>query len=554
MSSKKPSPDFWDNVEFFGKKISGRFTIPSGIITTTVPAIKRIAKEIEEIGIITTKSIGPKREGNREPILAQYGELSFINAVGLRNPGYEEFAKELKSINLPSDKALLISIFGGSVEDFVNAAETLVNYADGFEINISCPHAKGYGQSIGEDLKTTAKICQEVKKIAKDLPVFVKLSPNLNIKESVRSLNNFVDGFTAINTVGPGVLTLDGFPILSNVRGGISGKGILPITLKCLNEIRDVTKKPVICCGGISKAKDVLECFYSGADYFGIGSALAGLSTEEVKIYFKTLVKDLKEGKNEAERILRKENLMQYREYKVVKKETFEDVCFLELDASDEKCLPGQFYFIFIPGVGEKPFSPLDTEPLRFVIAKRGTFTGYVYNKLKKGDAVYLRGPYGKGINPGHLFPKKVLCVSGGTGLAGVSLFGKHSKRSVLVAGDRNKKRLGYIKYVEDYFDDVLIATEKGDLGFKGFVTDLLSQMEKDISDFDVVFNCGPKIMLEKALEIERKSLSEEKIFVSLETITSCGIGLCGNCALPSGLRLCVDGPFLNPKDCLRRC
>ncbi len=552
MSLKRPSIDFWDNVEFFGKKISGRFTIPSGIITTNIATIKKIADEIQNIGIITTKSIGPKREGNREPIIAQYGELSFINAVGLRNPGYEEFAKQLKNLNLPSDKALLISIFGGNVEDFVFAAEHLVNYADGFEINISCPHAKGYGQSIGEDLKMTMKICEEVKKIAKDLPVFVKLSPNLNVKEIVKALNRIVDGFTAINTVGPGVLSLDGFPILSNIKGGISGKGVLPITLKCLKEIREVTNKLVICCGGISKAKDVLECFYSGANYFGIGSALAGLSTEEVKSYFKALSKDLKEGKNEAERILRKDNLMQYRKYKVIKKEIFDDICFLEIDGSEDNCLPGQFYFIFIPGVGEKPFSPLDTEPLRFAIAKRGSFTSYVYGKLKKGDFIYLRGPYGKGFNPADILPKNVLCVSGGTGLAGVSLFGKHAKKSVLVAGDRSKSRIGYINYIEHYFDDVLIATEKGDLGFRGFVTDLLAHMDENISEFDLVFNCGPKIMLEKALEIERNAISDEKIYLSLETITSCGIGLCGNCALPSGLRLCVDGPFLNPNDCLR--
>ena len=74
------------------KEISGRFTIPSGIVTTNVSVLKKIADEIPEIGILTTKSIGPKpREGNREPIFAQYAPDSFTNAVGLTNPGAEEY-------------------------------------------------------------------------------------------------------------------------------------------------------------------------------------------------------------------------------------------------------------------------------------------------------------------------------------------------------------------------------------------------------------------------------------------------------------------------------
>ena len=88
------------------------FTIPSGIVTTEVSCLERIAQEIPEIGVLTTKSIGiQKRTGNREPILAQYMPGGFVNAVGLTNPGAEEFAKKLSSVKIPDEKFLLASIF-----------------------------------------------------------------------------------------------------------------------------------------------------------------------------------------------------------------------------------------------------------------------------------------------------------------------------------------------------------------------------------------------------------------------------------------------------------
>jgi dihydroorotate dehydrogenase (NAD+) catalytic subunit len=138
--------------KIFDKKISGPFTIPSGIITTETSIIEKIAKKIPEIGILTTKSIGLKpREGYKEPIIAQISPLSFINAVGLANPGAEEFRKRISKIKIPEDKFLLISIFGSNEKEFREVAEVLFNFADGFELNISCPHSEKYGQVVGKD-------------------------------------------------------------------------------------------------------------------------------------------------------------------------------------------------------------------------------------------------------------------------------------------------------------------------------------------------------------------------------------------------------------------
>ena len=91
-----------------GDKKVWPFTIPSGIITTQVFGLEKLAREIPELGILTTKSIGPEpRAGNREPILAQYYPGCFVNAVGLTNPGAGLFSMDLEKINFPKDKFLL---------------------------------------------------------------------------------------------------------------------------------------------------------------------------------------------------------------------------------------------------------------------------------------------------------------------------------------------------------------------------------------------------------------------------------------------------------------
>ena len=192
----------------FGNKEIYPFTIPSGIITTEVSTIEKYAREIPELGIITTKTIGPEpRPGNIEPILHQYEPGSFVNAVGLKNPGCKAFAEKLENISFPEDKYLLISIMGACIEDFCHVIKTLNKYADGFELNLSCPHAKGYGQQIGEDPKLVYEIVKAVTNVTSK-EVFAKLSPNVDdialIAEA--AMKGGAYGITAINTVGPDLI------------------------------------------------------------------------------------------------------------------------------------------------------------------------------------------------------------------------------------------------------------------------------------------------------------------------------------------------------------
>ncbi len=288
---------------FLGKDVSGRFTIPSGIITTDTRILQRIAKEIPEIGVITTKSIGLKpRQGHREPVFTQYAPGCFMNAVGLTNPGAEVMARQLESLEIPDDRFLLISIFGGDVDEFVQTATIVAPYVDGLELNLSCPNAAGYGMAMGQDANMVRRVTAAVK-AALNLPVVPKLTPNVPGIGAIAkaAVAGGADAVCSINTVGPGYYTVDGHPVLTNTYGGMSGKGILPIGLKRVREIADAVDVPIIGCGGISNADDVRAYEQAGASIFALGSAaVSGMNTPELITYFQTLQQDMRDGTNAA--------------------------------------------------------------------------------------------------------------------------------------------------------------------------------------------------------------------------------------------------------------
>ena len=524
---------------FFHKEISGIFTIPSGIVATEISVLKKITREIPEIGILTTKSIGVEpREGNKEPIIAEYAPFSFINAVGLANSGAEEFAKKISKIKIPEDKFLLISIFGNSVNEFSKIAEKLYDWADGFELNISCPHSEKYGQVIGQDRKLVGKITKSVVSFGK--PVFVKISPNLNIKEIVECIvKNNASGMTAINTKGPELFLHNNFSVLSNKVGGISGKAILELGLKSVREIRKITNLPVIACGGISTAKDIKNYKQAGANFFGVGSSLAGMNTEEIKQYFHQLFLDLEKGTNNTTALLKNKLRMEYKKYKIIEnKRITENLFILKLDGViDTK--PGQFIFTWLPEIGEKPFSIFDNDPLTLLIQKRGCFTNEL-SKLNRGDNLYVRGPYGNSptING------KVLLVGGGTGIAALYLFAKRNKKIIAILGAKNKNYLPYIERFKSVCEELFLTTENGEVGYKGLVTDKLEEVIEKIRP-EYCINCGPEPMVREAIKKEIKYMNPEKIYSSVDFLTKCGIGLCGSCATSRGYRSCVDGNFL---------
>ncbi|MDP6114877.1 MAG: dihydroorotate dehydrogenase [Planctomycetota bacterium] len=540
------------NYTFFGKQISGRFTIPSGIVTVTLDTLHRLAVSIPELGILTTKSIGPvPRPGNPEPVYAQVSGRQFVNAVGLANPGCEEFAGELESFELPPDKFLLISIFGGSPDDFQKAATTLSKYADGFELNFSCPHAKGYGQEIGKVPQIAREYLAAVKAVT-DKPTLCKLSPNVGDLSSLAGalIEEGADGFTVINTCGPieHRHEITGTHALSNKSGGTSGPFVKDEALRCIRQVRGAVTEsgrdlPIIGMGGIASAEDVKEYEDAGADFFGIGTALGGMSTADLGSFFQKI------GVHEKCQLKLSPELMKFRKFTVERID--KPAADLRIIWSEEpfQCRAGQFVFVWLPDNFEKPFAPAFDEPNCLVVRDVGPFT-HSLSELKVGDSFYMRGPYGVGFDEKpDPAPDTYCLIGGGTGIAPLLLLAKRlnehtsADRIHVFLGGRSADQV-YFQEEFQRFSTLHIATDDGALGHEGFVTGLLEEFLKSQPEQTYQFyNCGPEVMEKPAFDIERQ-FKRTGIQTSIERYMKCGVGICGICAM-DGWRTCVDGPIM---------
>ena len=538
-------------IDFLGKTLSGPFTIPSGIVTCSANIIQRFFNQIPEVGVLTTKSIGPEpRLGYREPIVTQFEPGSFTNAVGLTNPGADRSKELLSELEIPEDRFLLISIFGGSVEEYVEVAKKLAPYGDGLELNLSCPHAKGYGMAMGQDPELVEEITRAVK-AAVDIPVVPKLTPNVpNVDEiALAAAAGGADAICAINTMGPECYEAHNHPILSNEQGGVSGKVILPTALRCVEQIHATVDCPIIACGGISSAENVRQFQQAGASIIGVGSAVIGMNTNEIANYFQILTQDLEEGTENAEELVRYDIDMDFRSVTLVdNKRITDDICILTFDRKID-IQAGQFVFIWIPGLGEKPFSALVDDPFKLAVINLGVFTEDLMT-VGPGTEAYIRGPYGNPITPPE--NTKIIAVAGGTGLAAVYQVARDFGNTEIFFGARSAERL-YFEKESAKVSNLHIATDDGSRGHHGVITELLEEYLSELPEDElgslVFYNCGPAPMVHAAEEIERKYSSPERIYNAIDYLTKCGVGICGACDAPDGRRLCVDGPFLDAAD-----
>ncbi|MBY9009381.1 MAG: dihydroorotate dehydrogenase [Candidatus Lokiarchaeota archaeon] len=254
-------------------KLNSPLILASGILGVSYSTMKRLVDE--GLGAITTKSIGPKpRKGFKNPSIVEVYPGTFLNSVGLGNPGIDNFIteiKEIKKFKFP----LIVSVFGDTVESYIKVALKAEQAgADAIEINISCPHAEV--SSIGIDKDLTFSIVKSMKKELK-IPLFVKLNPNVtNLGEiALAAQNGGADAVVAINTLAAMKVDINTKrPILSHGSGGLSGKAIHPIAVKKVYDLYKILKIPIIGCGGIDSWQDVVEFFLAGASAVQIGTAL----------------------------------------------------------------------------------------------------------------------------------------------------------------------------------------------------------------------------------------------------------------------------------------
>lgn len=315
-------------VKFCGVSFENPIVLASGILGVTAASLRKVVKD--GAGGVTTKSIWLKEhQGHKNPTM--FGtEHYFMNAVGLSDAGIEK-AKELfeeyrcgkggerKAASGAGVAPLIASLAATRIGDFDELVEAVVALKpDVIEINISCPNVEDkYGVPFACDAVEAAKVVKiarkkldEIKKNSKEkasIPLIVKLSPNVpNISRIASACADAgVDGFCAINTVGPGMvidLTLRR-PILTNRVGGVSGPAIKPVAVKCVNDVWKATKLPIIGTGGVMTGEDAIEMIMAGATLVGVGTVVYyrgaevfGKIVEEMDEWCKKNgVKDLKE-------------------------------------------------------------------------------------------------------------------------------------------------------------------------------------------------------------------------------------------------------------------
>ena len=262
-------------IEITGIKLKNPTILAAGIMGTTGASLVRVAEE--GAGAVVTKSIGPEpKEGHKNPSMIDLG-YGFLNAMGLPNPSYPDFKHELAISKQEADTPVISSIFGGNEEEFTDVAMGLMgSKPDAFELNVSCPHAQGYGASVGSNPDAVESITSAVKDTV-DIPVWVKLTPNVTdiVTIGEAAQRGGADAVVAINTVkGMAIDIESGYPILGNRFGGLSGHAVKPIAMKCVYDLYAALDIPVIGVGGIYTWQDAIEMMMAGASAVQIGSAV----------------------------------------------------------------------------------------------------------------------------------------------------------------------------------------------------------------------------------------------------------------------------------------
>lgn len=272
------------SINLCNMRLSNPTVLASGILGTTKALLKRVAEN--GAGAVTIKSVSKEsREGHHNPTVITY-EAGMLNAVGYSNPGVEAARIEYSNLN-EVGVPVIASIIGTCTDDFIAVAEGLS--ASGFsavEIPLSCPHTPGFGLLSGQGTpKATYEITSAVRRKT-NVPIFVKISPNVPEITSIAKAaeDAGANGITAVNSMGPGmVINIESKkPVLGFRVGGVTGDALRPIAVRCVYDVYQAVKIPIIGVGGISTGRHAIEIIMAGASAVGIGT---GVYTRGITVF-----------------------------------------------------------------------------------------------------------------------------------------------------------------------------------------------------------------------------------------------------------------------------
>ncbi len=216
------------------------------------------------------------RPGNPTPRIAECTG-GMLNAVGLQNPGVEALVSErVPALRACYGGAIIANISGFSIEEYAQACAVADRCADIdlIELNVSCPNVRHGGMAFGTDPKSAAAVTEAVKNATRK-PVLVKLSPNVTdiVAIAQACADAGADGLVLINTLlGMRIDIKTRRPVLANTTGGYSGPGVFPVAVRMVWQVARACSIPVVGCGGVASAEDVIEMMMAGATAVQVGS------------------------------------------------------------------------------------------------------------------------------------------------------------------------------------------------------------------------------------------------------------------------------------------
>jgi len=233
---------------------------------------------IDILGSISIKgTTRDPRLGNPLPRIAEC-PAGMINSVGLQNPGIDAvITDELPKLRKIFHQPIIANISGFAVDEYVECCEKMehAEQVDIIELNVSCPNVHGGGMSFGTSCTSVAEVVKAVREVSSK-PLYVKLTPNVTDIVSIAqaAVEAGADGLCLINTMlGMRIDIKTRKPVIANVMGGFSGPAVFPVAVRMVYQVAKSCGVPVIGCGGISTAKDVIEMMMAGATAVEIGAA-----------------------------------------------------------------------------------------------------------------------------------------------------------------------------------------------------------------------------------------------------------------------------------------
>ena len=238
----------------------------------------------------------------------------------------------------------------------------------------------------------------------------------------------------------------------------------------------------------------------------------------------------------------------------------------LSMDDGPFEYIPGQFVEVSVGGIGEAPItissSPTQSDGFELVVRKIGNVTGAIHN-LKRGDKIGIRGPFGQGTYPvEEAKGRNLVFVCGGIGLV--------PQRSFINYVLDNRDQYGEVAILQGtkscalrlFTPEVAAWEKRGDVqmletideadkawkGNVGVVTTLISKVKMDLKSA-MLLVCGPPVMYKFVLmELEKRGVPRENIFLNLERKMKCGVGKCGHCQV-NNTYVCMNGPVFQYSD-----